>query len=93
VIVIKDVIKDVLGVVIKTVIVAHGIVIKTEDHVVAALTERTIVTARRGVGTATVVIVARDLVTAPPEVSTSENFSPKIFALTTSVTFYNILRA
>ncbi len=50
-------IKDVRGVVIRTVIVADGIVTKTEGHV-AALAERMIVTARHGVGTAMVVIVA-----------------------------------
>ena len=55
------VIKDVRGVVIRTVIVADGIVIKTEDHG-AALAERMIVTARHGVGTATVVIVAATVV-------------------------------
>jgi hypothetical protein len=51
------VIKDVLGVLTKTVIVAHGIVIKTADHVVV-LTERMIVTVQHGVETATVVIGA-----------------------------------
>jgi hypothetical protein len=53
------VIKDVLGVVTRT--VAHGIVIKTADLLVV-LTERMIVNVQHGVETATVVIGARGLV-------------------------------
>ena len=54
-------------IVIVIVIVADGVVIKIEDHV-GTSAGTTIVTARHGVGTETVVIVARGLVMALLEV-------------------------